>query len=155
MKILVVDDSRIMRNVLKNILKEKNIGEDAILEAGDGVEALKILKSEKVNLVLLDWNMPKLNGVELVKIVRYEEDLKDIPIIMVTSEAARYNVMEAIKAGVTDYIIKPIKGECDIVNDLKTYLSLYVENRFMIPSKYKIVTRINKSENYKVIQNEQ
>ncbi len=111
MKILVVDDSRIMRNVLKNILKEKEIDEDAILEASDGVEALKLLKSNKVDLVLLDWNMPKLNGIELVKIVRAEEELKEIPIIMVTSEAARYNVMEAIKAGVTDYIIKPIRGE--------------------------------------------
>ena len=110
MKILVVDDSRIMRNVLKNILKEKNIGEEAIVEASNGVEALQILKKEKINLVLLDWNMPKLNGIELVKIVRAEESLKDIPIIMVTSEAAKYNVMEAIKAGVTDYIIKPIQG---------------------------------------------
>ncbi len=110
MKILVVDDSRVMRNVLKNILKEKNIDESSILEAGDGQEALKIMREQKVNLVLLDWNMPKLNGVELVKIVRSEDSLKDIPIIMVTSEAAKYNVMEAIKAGVTDYIIKPIKG---------------------------------------------
>ncbi len=111
MKILVVDDSRIMRNVLKNILKEKDIGDEAILEASDGMEALKILKNSKIDLVLLDWNMPKLNGIELVKIVRSEEELKNVPIIMVTSEAARYNVMEAIKAGVTDYIIKPIRGE--------------------------------------------
>ncbi len=111
MQILVVDDSRIMRSVLKNILKEKQIGENAILEASDGVEALKILKSNKIDLMLLDWNMPRLNGIELVKIVRAEEELKNIPIIMVTSEAARYNVMEAIKAGVTDYIIKPIRGE--------------------------------------------
>ncbi len=111
MKILVVDDSRIMRNVLKNILKEKEISEDAILEASDGEEALKLLKSNKIDLMLLDWNMPKLNGIELVKIVRSEDELKNLPIIMVTSEAARYNVMEAIKAGVTDYIIKPIRGE--------------------------------------------
>ncbi len=111
MKILVVDDSRIMRNVLKNILKEKQIDENAILEAGNGVEALEMLKNNEVDLILLDWNMPKLNGIELVKIVRNHERLKEIPIIMVTSEAARYNVMEAIKAGVTDYIIKPIRGE--------------------------------------------
>ena len=111
MKILVVDDSRIMRNVLKNILKEKQIDENAILEAGNGVEALEMLKNNEIDLILLDWNMPKLNGIELVKIVRNHERLKEIPIIMVTSEAARYNVMEAIKAGVTDYIIKPIRGE--------------------------------------------
>ena len=111
MKILVVDDSRIMRNVLKNILKESNIDENSIVEAQDGREALNIIQKEDIKVILLDWNMPKLNGVELVKIIRADEKLKHIPIIMVTSEAAKYNVMEAITAGVTDYIIKPIKGE--------------------------------------------
>ncbi len=111
MKILVVDDSRIMRNILKNILKESNIDENSIIEAQDGREALNIVQKEDIKIILLDWNMPKLNGVELVKIIRSDENLKHIPIIMVTSEAAKYNVMEAITAGVTDYIVKPIKGE--------------------------------------------
>ncbi len=111
MKILVVDDSRIMRNILKNILKESDIDENSIIEAQDGREALNIVQKEDIKIILLDWNMPKLNGVELVKIIRSDENLKHIPIIMVTSEAAKYNVMEAITAGVTDYIVKPIKGE--------------------------------------------
>lgn len=124
MKILVVDDSRIMRNILKNILKESSINEDYILEAQDGREALNLIQEGKIDLMLLDWNMPKLNGVELVKIVRAKDELKEIPIIMVTSEAAKYNVVEAIKAGVTDYIVKPIKGEV-----VKKKIKEYLKNR--------------------------
>jgi two-component system chemotaxis response regulator CheY len=111
MKILVVDDSRIIRNVLKNILAEKGIKEDAIIEAADGAEALNILMNNKIDLILLDWNMPKLNGLELLKVARNMPNYKNTPIVMVTSEAAKYNVMEAIKAGVTDYVIKPVSAK--------------------------------------------
>ncbi len=110
MKILVVDDSQIMRNILKNILREKKVKDGEILEAPDGREAFDLLEKNCIDLLLLDWNMPELNGIELVQILRDREKYKDLPIIMVTAEAAKYNVVEAIKAGVTDYITKPITG---------------------------------------------
>ncbi len=121
MKVLVVDDSLIIRKVLKNILKEKNVPESSILDAADGQAALEILNSEDITLLLVDWNMPKLNGLELVKIVRKIEKYKNLPIIMVTSEAAKYNVLEAVKAGVSDYIIKPVSG-ITVSQKLKNYL---------------------------------
>ena len=110
MKVLVVDDSAIMRRILTNILKEKNIKDEDIVDAPNGKAALDILNKDDISLMLLDWNMPELNGLDLVKIVRQIDKYKDLPIIMVTSEAAKYNVMEAIKAGVTDYLIKPVSG---------------------------------------------
>ena len=121
LKVLVVDDSRIMRNILKNILKEKKVHEDDILDVADGKAALEILKTVSVDLLLLDWNMPELNGLDLVKIVRKIDKYQNLPIIMVTSESARYNVMEAVKAGVTDYIIKPIHG-LTVMEKIKEYL---------------------------------
>lgn len=105
--ILIVDDSRIMRNIVKNYFAKLEILCD-YLEAEDGEEALEILKQHKVDLVLLDWNMPKLSGLDFLKTVRAIDKYADMPIIMVTSEAARYNVIEALKTGATDYIIKPI-----------------------------------------------
>ncbi len=111
MKVLVVDDSAIMRRILTNILEEKDVKKDDIIDAADGKEALEILNKEsEIGLVLLDWNMPRLNGLDFVKLVRKIDAFKSLPIIMVTSEAAKYNVMEAIKAGVTDYLMKPISG---------------------------------------------
>ena len=108
--ILVVDDSRIMRNIVKNHFSELRIY-CTYIEAADGEEALEMMKKYKVDLVLLDWNMPKLSGLEFLKQVRAMEKYADLPIIMVTSEAARYNVIEALKTGATDYIIKPIDGK--------------------------------------------
>ena len=121
MKILVVDDSLIIRKVLKNILQEKKIPEEDILDAADGHAALEILNSQEVSLLLVDWNMPKLNGLELVKIVRKMEQYRNLPIIMITSEAAKYNVLEAIKAGVTDYVVKPVAG-ATVMAKLREYL---------------------------------
>ncbi|MDR1430240.1 MAG: response regulator [Spirochaetaceae bacterium] len=105
--ILIVDDSRIMRNIVKNTFLQLKIPCDFI-EAGDGHEALQKLLANKIHLVLLDWNMPKLLGIDFLKKVRNLEQYKNLPIIMVTSESARYNVIDAIDAGATDYIIKPI-----------------------------------------------
>jgi len=108
--ILVVDDSRIMRNIVKNYFSELRIS-CTYVEAADGEEALEMLKKFKIDLVLLDWNMPKLSGLDFLKKVRAMEKYASLPIIMVTSEAARYNVIEALKTGATDYIIKPINGK--------------------------------------------
>ncbi|QQO11076.1 response regulator [Breznakiella homolactica] len=105
--ILVVDDSRIMRNIVKNTFSAMRIPCQYV-EAANGREALKQLESQKIHLVLLDWNMPELSGLEFLKKVRSMDEYKDMPIIMVTSEAARYNVIEALKNGATDYIIKPV-----------------------------------------------
>lgn len=109
MTILVVDDSRIMRNIIKNSLAQipRFAGVD-YLEAGDGTEAWRVLEAKAVDLLLLDWNMPLLNGIELVKRIRSDARFKALPIVMITSEAAKYNVIEAVKAGVNDYLVKPV-----------------------------------------------
>ena len=120
--ILVVDDSRIMRNIVKNIFSQLKIPSN-YLEASNGRQALEMLKNNKVDLVLLDWNMPELTGIDFLKRVRampeYSQD--KLPIIMVTSEAARYNVVEALKNGATDYVIKPINEKIFTakISDLK------------------------------------
>ncbi len=108
MKILLVDDSMIMRTILKNIISDKMMIDTEFLEAPDGKAAFDILDHNKIDLLLVDWNMPELNGLELVKILRMMDRYKSLPILMVTAESAKYNVMEAIKEGVTDYIVKPI-----------------------------------------------
>lgn len=105
--VLVVDDSRIMRNIVKNTFTAMNIP-CQFIEAGNGKEALARLEEQEVHLILLDWNMPELSGLDFLKTVRAQDKYKSLPIIMVTSEAARYNVIEALKNGATDYIIKPV-----------------------------------------------
>lgn len=111
MKIMIVDDSGVMRRIHKNSLKEHEIDDESLLEAEDGIKALEMAKNEKINIFLVDWNMPKLDGLAFIKTLRKIDVYKSTPMIMITSEAARYNVMEAITGGVTDYIVKPIKGE--------------------------------------------
>jgi len=110
MKILVIDDSGVMRRIHKNTLLEQNIAESDIIEATDGEEALKIAKEQDIGIFLVDWNMPKIDGLKLVQVIRAMEKYAETPIIMITSEAAKYNVVEAINAGVTNYIIKPVRG---------------------------------------------
>jgi two-component system chemotaxis response regulator CheY len=105
--VLVVDDSRIMRNIVKNTFSQMKIP-CQFLEAANGKDAFAVLQSQEVNLILLDWNMPELSGIDFLKKVRTMEQYKNLPIIMVTSESARYNVIEALKNGATDYIIKPV-----------------------------------------------
>ncbi|MDR2758623.1 MAG: response regulator [Spirochaetaceae bacterium] len=105
--ILVVDDSRIMRNIVKNTFSIMKIPCQYV-EASNGREALQLMRDQKIDLVLLDWNMPQLSGIEFLKTIRAKEEYKNLPVIMVTSEAARYNVIEALKSGATDYIIKPV-----------------------------------------------
>ena len=105
--VLVVDDSRIMRAIVKNYFSVQEIPCN-YLEAEDGIEALEILEQEPIDLILLDWNMPKLSGIDFLKKVRAMPKYSKLPIIMITSESARYNIIEALKLGATDYIIKPI-----------------------------------------------
>lgn len=105
--ILVVDDSRIMRNIVKNTFTTLNIPCEFV-EASNGKEALFRLQEHKIDLILLDWNMPELSGIDFLKKVREMDQHKNLPIVMVTSEAAKYSVIEALKNGATDYIIKPV-----------------------------------------------
>jgi len=103
MRILVVDDSTTMRRIIANSLKA--VGYEDIVEAGDGQQALETLAG--VDMLLTDWNMPNMDGLTLVKAVRANPATASLPIIMVTSEGARDEVMEALAAGVNDYIVKP------------------------------------------------
>lgn len=108
-KVLIVDDFATMRRILKNILKK--IGFTNIIEADDGSNALKVLEKEKVDLVISDWNMPKMTGLELLKAVRSNAAFKDLPFLMVTAEAQKQNIIEAVQAGVSNYVVKPFTEE--------------------------------------------
>lgn len=109
MKILVVDDFATMRKVVRNLLKQ--VGYENITEAEDGAIALRVLKSQKVDFIISDWNMPNMNGLELLKAVRADGDLAKTPFLMVTAEALQENVIAAVKAGVSNYIVKPFTAE--------------------------------------------
>jgi len=109
MRILVVDDFASMRKIIKGLLKQ--IGFQNIEEADDGSTALEKLKMGEFGLVICDWNMPKMPGIELLKAVRNDPRLKELPFLMVTAEAKKDNVMEAVKAGVNQYIVKPFTAE--------------------------------------------
>ncbi len=111
MKVLVIDDAKVIRNIHINMLKEHDVGDENIFEAENGVDAFSIASIHDIDLFLVDWNMPKLNGLDFVKKIRAMEKYKKTPIVMVTSEAAKYNVVEAIQSGVTNYVVKPIKWE--------------------------------------------
>lgn len=106
MKLLVVDDSSTMRRIIKNTLQR--LGYEDILEAEHGVDAWnQMIASNDIKVLITDWNMPEMNGLELVKKVRAEDKYKDIPIIMVTTEGGKTEVITALKAGVNNYIVKP------------------------------------------------
>ena len=121
-KILVVDDSRIMQNILKNSFDEKEAwGKTEFFTASDGEEALSIMEKNRIEVLLLDWNMPKLDGLSVLKKIRQTEVYKTLPVIMITSEAAKYNVIEALKAGVSDYIIKPASRKV-LIDKIKGFI---------------------------------
>ena len=105
MKILCVDDSPTMRRIVINSLKR--IGYAEITEAGNGFEAIDMLKKEGADFIITDWNMPEMNGLDFVKAVRETEAWKNIPILMVTTRSVQGDVIEAMKAGVNSYIVKP------------------------------------------------
>ena len=109
MKVLVVDDFATMRRILRNILKQ--IGFKNISEADDGKTALKELQKEKFDLILCDWNMPEMTGIDLLNTVKSDDRLKHIPFVMVTAESQKDNIIEAVKSGVNNYIIKPFTAE--------------------------------------------
>lgn len=116
MKALVIDDSKSMRMILGQILKELGF---EIFEAGNGREALERLKAiGVVNLALVDWNMPEMNGLEFVKAVRADATYKEMRMMMVTTETEMENVMKALEAGANEYVMKPFTKDI-IIEKLK------------------------------------
>ncbi len=105
MKILVVDDFSTMRRIIKNLLRD--LGFTNTSEADDGNTALPMLKSGDFDFLVTDWNMPGMTGIELLKAVREDERLKDLPVLMVTAEAKRDQIVAAAQAGVNGYVVKP------------------------------------------------
>ncbi|MBF0210867.1 MAG: response regulator [Desulfamplus sp.] len=108
-RVLIVDDFATMRRILKNILKQ--IGFKNLLEADDGTTAMEVLEKNDIELVISDWNMPKMTGLELLKWVRGNKKYAKTPFLMVTAEAQKQNVIEAVQAGVSNYVVKPFTAE--------------------------------------------
>ncbi|GAB4356654.1 MAG: chemotaxis response regulator CheY [Gammaproteobacteria bacterium] len=105
MKILIVDDFSTMRRIIKNLLRD--LGFNNTAEADDGTTALPMLQSGNFDFLVTDWNMPNMTGIELLEAVRADEKLKSLPVLMVTAEAKREQIVMAAQAGVNGYIVKP------------------------------------------------
>src|SRR5512135_1643320 len=104
-KFLVVDDFSTMRRIVRNLLKE--LGFVNVQEAEDGVDALNKLRGESFDFVVSDWNMPNMTGIELLRAIRADANLKHLPVLMVTAEAKKENIIEAAQAGASGYVVKP------------------------------------------------
>ena len=105
MKFLVVDDFSTMRRIVRNLLKE--LGFNNVDEAEDGVAALARLNAGDIQFIVSDWNMPNMTGLELLRVVRSDDTLKALPLLMITAEAKKENIIEAAQAGASGYIVKP------------------------------------------------
>ncbi len=105
LKILVVDDFSTMRRIVRNLLKE--LGYTNVDEAEDGVVAMQRLRGNNFQFVITDWNMPNMTGIELLKVIRADPSLKHLPVLMITAEARKENIIEAAKSGASGYIVKP------------------------------------------------
>jgi two-component system, chemotaxis family, chemotaxis protein CheY len=124
MKILSADDSVMIRRVIKNAVDV--LGYD-FLEAKDGQEALDVLEKEykDVTLILLDWNMPRLNGIDVLKKIKNDDRFREIPVMMVTTEVERQKVIEAISAGAKNYVMKPFSHE-DLISKIMQSMGMGV-----------------------------
>src|ERR1043166_8134833 len=109
MQILVVDDSSTMRRILVKTLER--LGYPGSIEAAGGREALDLLEASSVDLVVVDWNMPGMSGLELVRAIRSKPSAQDLPILMVTGNAGSEDVVRAVRSGITGYIVKPFSSE--------------------------------------------
>lgn len=109
MKILVVDDMVTMRRIVKNILRQ--LGFSNIDEAENGREALQKLRSDTFGCVVSDWNMPVMTGIDMLRAIKADEKLKAIPVLIVTGKAQQSNLVEAVQAGASNYIVKPFTVE--------------------------------------------
>lgn len=109
MKILIVDDFSTMRRIIKNLLRD--LGFTNTQEADDGLTALPMLKGGDFDFLVTDWNMPGMTGIDLLKAVRADDKLSSLPILMVTAEAKRDQIIEAAQAGVNGYVVKPFTAQ--------------------------------------------
>ena len=105
MKILIDDDFSTMRRIIKNLLRD--LGFTNTVEADDGLTAIPILNSGSIDFLVTDWNMPGMTGIDLLRHVRADEKLRSLPVLMVTAEAKREQIIEAAQAGVNGYVVKP------------------------------------------------
>lgn len=105
MRILVVDDFATMRRIIKNILRQ--LGMNNVVEADDGTTGWEVLNKDNIDFIISDWNMPQMTGIELLRKVRASEEYADLPFLMVTAEAQQENIIEAVQAKVSNYIVKP------------------------------------------------
>ena len=120
MKVLTVDDSKTIRMIVKKAFKQYNCD---LFEAENGVEGLAVAAKEKPGLIILDITMPVMNGIEMLEKLKSEPELKDIPVIMLTAESGKDNVMQIVKMGVKDYMVKPFKGE-DLIGRVEKIIKL-------------------------------
>jgi two-component system chemotaxis response regulator CheY len=109
MSILIVEDFATMRRIMRSILREA--GYPHVMEADDGMSALRKLRGERIDLVIADWNMPNMTGLDLLKVMRSDEALRGIPFLMVTAEGKKDNIIEAIQSGASSYLVKPFTPE--------------------------------------------
>jgi two-component system chemotaxis response regulator CheY len=109
LKFLVVDDFSTMRRIIKNLLHD--LGYQNVVEADDGTTALPILRTGDIGFLITDWNMPGMAGLDLLKAVRSDPNLAKLPVLMLTAEAKREQIVEAAQAGVSGYVIKPFTAE--------------------------------------------
>jgi len=109
--VLIVDDSAAIRKILQRVLRQTDIAIGEVLEAGDGVEALKTLSTRHVNLILSDINMPNMDGLQLLAELKQSEKWRSVPIIMVTTEGGQGKVIEAVQLGAAGYVRKPFTAE--------------------------------------------
>ncbi len=109
MRVLVVDDFSTMRRIIKNILRQ--LGLNNVVEADDGTTGWDVLNKDKIDFIISDWNMPQMTGIEFLRKVRASEEFADLPFLMVTAEAQQENIIEAVQAKVSNYIVKPFTAE--------------------------------------------
>jgi two-component system chemotaxis response regulator CheY len=105
--VLIVDDSAAIRKILQRVLGQANMPISQVFEAGDGFEALEVLKTQKVGLILSDINMPNMDGLQLLNEVRAVDAWKSVPMVMITTEGSQSKVMEAVQSGASGYVRKP------------------------------------------------
>lgn len=153
MKILVVEDSPTMRIFARKALNK--IGFNEIFEAGDGNSALIILKTENIGLVLTDWNMPKMNGMELIREIRNDNVLKNTPVIVTTTRGQKNDIIEAAKAKINGYLVKPytafmLKQKIDKLFDSYRYLEINLKLKIKVGQiftepKFEYILKTNES----------
>ena len=111
LNVLIVDDSAAIRKILQRVLRQTDVALGEIWEAGDGVEALDLMKSQNVGLVLSDVNMPNMDGLQLLAEIKGQDHLKSVPVVMITTEGSQNKVMEALNLGASGYVRKPFTAD--------------------------------------------